>query len=181
MAGSALSLTFSTPTMTLPVPNFLSPTDLIKAAELATNAGDPALALQFLKTASAATKTHAVVAAAPAGAIKPIEGPGVVLSLIPDPPNNEQSLSEKIYLAVTRYLQQQHIGYRFRFHQMVAILQLDSSLVLDEKRYTHWSGRTVWKDKLSYNLAKLQGLGIIRKGSARTEYVLERLPFTVNL
>ena len=166
--------------MTLPVPDFPSPTDLIKAAELATNAGDPALALHFLKTASAAANTLGVVAAAPAGAVKPIEEPSVVQPLIPDPPNFNKTVGEIVHIAVCRHLQCQQLGYCFTFHQIAQILKSDDSLSLQEDRYLHKGARVLWRRSLSRCLDTLRKENIIRKGGGHTEYVLLVHPLTTN-
>ena len=155
----------------------LSPSDLLKAAELATNAGDPALALQFLKTASAAAKsgTYAVVAPAPSGAIKPIEEPGVVQPMLRDPFALYSSI-EHIHLEVCKYLRNQDLGYTFRFAKIASYLTHVPHLVLNKEKASPNNTSVAWKDDLSTCLRRLRRESVIRKVGAGFEYILERHP-----
>ena len=161
--------------MTLPVPDFPSPTDLIKAAELATNAGDPALALHFLKTASAAANTLAVVADAPGSPIKPIEEPSVAQPLPPDPFNIYSSIDD-IHIEVCKYLRNQDLGFTFRFAKIAGYLTHIPHLVLNEEKASPNNTSVIWKDDLSTCLRRLRRESVIRKVGAGFEYILERHP-----
>ena len=155
----------------------LSPSDLLKAAELATNAGDPALALQFLKTASAAAKTHHVVDIAFSGAIKPIEEPGVVQPLLPNA-YRPYSSAQEIYMEICKFLRNQDPGYTFRFFELAGYIVNRPDLVLDTTIIQKSSSTTLaWKASLSNCMKRLLRKKILSKGNARTEYILERHPW----